>query len=604
MNNPLLLSLIVPFVFGVIFLILPKSNKKLPAILALLVSLLTFVICINIFVSRPPSINIGKIGYFWVDNLSAFIILFIGLFGFLIVLYSMGFMKDKENINKYYAYVLWTISASIGAALSNHLVVFLVFWGVLGITLYLLIAMGSEGAVASAKKAFIIIGGSDALILLGIAILWNLSPFLEMNIIHIPLNTQWATLAFVCLCLGAFAKAGAMPLHTWIPDSAEPAPTTVMAFLPASLDKLLGIYFLARICLDLFRLEPGSGLSMFLIIVGAVTIVAAVMMALIQHNLKKLLSYHAVSQVGYMVLGIGTANPIGIAGGLFHMLNNVIYKSCLFLSGGNVEQRTGTTDLSKLGALAKVMPITFITFFIASLSISGIPPFNGFVSKWMVYQGIIELGRSGSKLWPLWLAAAMFGSALTLASFMKLIHTVFLGQPSGENRNIKESRSSMLIPVIILAGLCVIFGIFAFGIPIRLFIEPSINQRLSFSGVWNASLATVLILIGLIVGFVIYLLGRLKPREVNQFIGGENLAEHHKMRASGVEFYNTIKDIGLLNKIYKRAEDKFFDIYEQGKKIVFSIAALLRYIHNGILPTYIVWCLLGMLWLFYFLMSR
>ena len=112
-----------------------------------------------------------------------------------------------------------------------------------------------------------------------------------------------------------------------------------------------------------------------------------------------------------MVLGIGTGNPIGIAGALFHMLNNAIYKSCLFLTGGSVQHKTGTTNLDKLGGLAKLMPITFTACLIAALSISGVPPFNGFVSKWMIYQGIVELGREGSKLWVIWLAAAMFGSA-------------------------------------------------------------------------------------------------------------------------------------------------------------------------------------------------
>ena len=239
-----------------------------------------------------------------------------------------------------------------------------------------------------------------------------------------------------------------MPLHTWIPDCAEKAPIPVTAFLPASLDKLLGIYLLARIVMNIFVMN--KAMNIVLLAVGAITIIAAVMMALVQHNLKKLLSYHAVSQVGYMVLGIGTANPIGIAGGIFHMLNHAIYKSCLFLSGGNVEQESKTTDLSKLGGLAKFMPITFITFLIASLSISGIPPFNGFVSKWMVYQGLVQrLTVNGERLTTIiCLVAAMIGSALTLASFMKLVHATFLGQlAKGQTtKRINEASWTMWLP--------------------------------------------------------------------------------------------------------------------------------------------------------------
>ena len=129
----------------------------------------------------------------------------------------------------------------------------------------------------------------------------------------------------------------------------------------------------------------GGILSIVLALIGAATIIIAVMIAMVQHNLKKLLSYHAISQVGYMVLGIAPGTPVGIAGGVFHMLNHAIYKCCLFLCGGAVEQATGTAELERLGGLGKKMSITFAACLIAALSISGIPPLNGFVSKWMVY---------------------------------------------------------------------------------------------------------------------------------------------------------------------------------------------------------------------------
>ncbi|MDO9579097.1 MAG: proton-conducting transporter membrane subunit, partial [Bacteroidales bacterium] len=394
-----------------------------------------------------------------------------------------------------------------------------------------------------------------------------------MDEISITLNTKVAVLAYMCLAAGAFAKAGAMPFHTWVPDTAKDAPTPVVAFLPASLDKLLGIYFLVRISLYMFKMNPTS--NTVLMMIGSFTIVAAVMMALIQHDLKRLLGYHAVSQVGYMVLGIGTGNPIGIAGGLFHMLNNTIYKSCLFLSGGIVEKKVGTTDLNKLGGLAKIMPITFITFLIASLAISGVPPLNGFASKWMIYQGIIKTAENGGYLWIIWLTAAMFGSSLTLASFMKLIHTVFLGQPANKQtwsnevltkaesmiNKRRETSSTMWIPPVLLAVLCVIFGVFAYRIPLKMFIFPSLEGKVEFFGIWNASLATILIIVGIIVGIIIYLLGTItKTRETEAFIGGEILEKQPNMRVSGTEIYNTIKDVAPLDAIYGLAERKVFDI--------------------------------------------
>ena len=544
------------------------------------------------------------------DNLSIFVAIFIAFFSILTTLYSFGFMRKRKGLLLYYLCIMLTLIASLGAVFANNLIVFILFWGFLGLLLYLLIGFGEkERTSATAKKAFIIIGGTDAFMLLGLALIWHIAGSFDIDKLNIALNNKTAIIAYLCLAVGAFAKAGVMPFHTWVPDVAEDAPTPVTAFLPASLDKLLGIYFLARISLDIFRMN--QAMNTFLMIIGSFTVVAAVMMALVQHDLKRLLGYHAVSQVGYMVLGIGTGNPIGIAGGLFHMLNNTIYKSCLFLSGGAVEKKTGTTDLERLGGFAKVMPITFLTFLIAAFAISGVPPLNGFVSKWMLYQGIIDTAKNGNHLWIIWLVAAMFGSALTLASFMKLVHAVFLGQPSREQAPkinsmvVGETGPTMWIPTVTLAFLSVLFGVFAYSIPLKMFIFPSLNANVAFTGIWSPGLATSLIIIGIAIGFVIYFLGRgIKTKETQIFIGGEILKEYPDMRLSGTEFYNTIQDIGILKFIYRLAEKKVFDIYNVGVNITLGFNKMLRYIHNGVLPTYLAWCLLGMIVLFFVLMGK
>ncbi|MBD3264590.1 MAG: hypothetical protein GF375_05780, partial [Candidatus Omnitrophica bacterium] len=327
--------------------------------------------------------------FFKFDHLSLLVGGFTIFFSLLSCIYSAGFIRKKDGRMTYYFLLFLTMLTSLGAVFSSHFILFVVFWGFLGLLLYLLISFGEKERTSyTAKKTFIIIGGTDALMLLGIALVWRLTHTFSMDIQPLTLDSKMAVLAYLLLAAGAFAKAGAMPFHTWVPDVAEDAPTPVTAFLPASLDKLLGIYFLTRISLDIF--EMNGAMNTFLMALGSFTIIVAVMMALVQHDLKRLLGYHAVSQVGYMVLGIGTGTLIGIAGGLFHMLNNAIYKSCLFFSGGAVEKKCGTTDLDKLGGVAKFMPITFLTFLIASFSISGVPPFNGFFSKWAIYQGVIE----------------------------------------------------------------------------------------------------------------------------------------------------------------------------------------------------------------------
>ncbi|MDH5365145.1 MAG: proton-conducting transporter membrane subunit, partial [Dehalococcoidia bacterium] len=330
--------IIIPFIVGLFCLVIPKKLSKLRDLLAIGGGLATFYFTIVGFLRKPVEWYYNNLLLFKVDNLSGFILLAIGLFGVLIVVYSLKFMAGKERLNEYYTYLLWTIGGACGAILANNLILLLVFWGFLGLTLYLLIGIGGPEATSAAKKTFIIVGGSDCLMILGIGIVWLLSGSFQMDNISVYLTGPLPTIAFISLAIASFAKAGAMPMHTWIPDCAEKAPIPVTAFLPASLDKLLGIYLLGRIAMDLFVMNRMMG--QLLLVVGAVTIIAAVMMALVQHDLKKLLSYHAVSQVGYMVLGIGTGNPIGIAGGIFHMLNHAIYKGCLFLTGGAVEHRT------------------------------------------------------------------------------------------------------------------------------------------------------------------------------------------------------------------------------------------------------------------------
>jgi formate hydrogenlyase subunit 3/multisubunit Na+/H+ antiporter MnhD subunit len=595
--DPIIYLVIFPFIFGAFCYMLPKKVRGAGEMAGLLGSLIPFAFAYKLLLDKTNF----RTAFILIDNLSRFTLYFTGLFGFLIILYALSFFKNQDSRNKFYAYTLLTLSGAFGALISNHMVLLLVFWGFIGLTLYLMIGLGGAGASDAAKKTFIIVGGSDAFLLLGIAILWHLSKgVFRMDKISINLVTAsglMPILAFLCLVIASFTKAGAMPFHTWIPDCAEKAPIPATALLPASLDKLLGIYLLARTTMHLFTMN--RSMQILLLILGAFTIIAAVFMALVQHDFKKLLGYHAVSQVGYMVLGIATCNPIGIAGGLFHMVNHAIYKSCLFLCGGAVEKQTGTSDLDKLGGLARFMPYTFITFVIASLAISGVPPLNGFTSKWMVYQGIVEMGQNKDKLWIIWLVAAMFGSALTLASFMKLIHAIFLGQRSKdlENKEIKKTSCLMLIPIASLAVFCIVFGVFANSTGLDLFILPAV-PGVKFIGIWGAPAATGLLLAGLALGLLIYWRNKvfklfsLTMRESDTYVGGEILEKG--IEVSGVDFYKTVEDMGFFKAFYKKAEKKWFDIYEQGKNLVFSISGLFQKLHTGVLPTYAIWSLVGL----------
>lgn len=550
------------------------------------------------------------------DFLAIMISLLAAVYTILILFYSVGTMGRSARFGQHCFYLVLTLVTTVGALLANNLVLFMLFWGLLGLLLYLMIGLGPpRRAPATAKKAFIIIGASDVLMLLGLALLWRLQgqPLLmdfnmagvELIVDHeLSLGGPMVVVAYLCLAAGAFAKAGAFPLHTWVPDTMTDAPVPVAAYLPAMLDKLLGIYFLYRVSVEMFLLN--ADLRLVLMALGSVTIITAVSMALIQHDLRRLLGYHAVSQVGYMVLGIGTGSVIGVAGALFHMINNTLYKGCLVLTGGAVERRNGTGDLERMGGYARTMPITFGAFLVGALAISGVPPLNGFASKWMIYQGVFEAGHRGHMLWPLWLIAAMFGSALTLASFMKLLHAVFLGRPDPAGhpaeRTQKDVGPAVWGPFWVLAAVCVIFGVAPMALPIRTMIAPAIRQEVHPIGLWQPGLATGLILLALAIGAVTWWLaaGR-RTRTVEPFVGGEVLEQHPGMRVSGASFYVTIQRLRFIRAVYERAADQLFDLYHLGQSATFSIHRVLGALHNGSLTRYVTWMLLGAMIVIYFL---
>jgi NADH:ubiquinone oxidoreductase subunit 5 (subunit L)/multisubunit Na+/H+ antiporter MnhA subunit len=298
-----------------------------------------------------------------------------------------------------------------------------------------------------------------------------------------------------------------------------------------------------------------------------------------------------------MVLGFGIGTAIGVAAGLFHMINHAIYKSGLFLTAGAIERQTGKRDIGDLGGLSKVMPITFIAALVFAMSISGVPPFNGFASKWMIYQGLIEFGAGdgiASSLWMVWLGLAVLGSALTLASFIKFIGGIFLGRREPWLDKIREVPFLMWAPMAILALFCVLFGVFATEIVIPRLFTPVIGA-FTFSGLWSSSFVSLLVLISIILGLLIYLaLGKKKFRTEESFIGGEAM---EKLGASypAPEFYKTFTEFGLFSRIYKRAEEKAFDIYDLSKGAVLWLSGRLSNAHTGVLPGYVIWVCAGLI---------
>jgi formate hydrogenlyase subunit 3/multisubunit Na+/H+ antiporter MnhD subunit len=611
--NEIVSIIFLPVAAGLLLFLVPEKLRTVKGILALLVSIFSAYLSMRIYslnlvsgtisdIAKGSGFSIfgkdlladaGRYAVFNADNLSRLIVMFIALFTFLILLYSLVYIK-KGRVRNYYPYFLITAGCSAGAVLSDNLLLFIMFWGILGITLYKLIPGTTEESSSAAKKTLILIGASDSIMLIGIALIWRLTGSLNISETSLQTDNILAITAFLALLAGSFTKAGAFPFHSWVPDYTQAAPASSSALLPASLDKLLGIYFLARLTSGMFILNQWLTLSLMLI--GGITIISAVMMALVQHDYKKLLGFHAVSQVGYMILGFSLGSAIGVAAGLFHMINNAVYKSGLFLSAGCIEYRTGKEKIDDLGGLSKAMPVTFAASLIFAMSISGVPPFNGFASKWMIYQGIIDFGIGPdlpNKLWVLWLGLAVLGSALTLASFIKLIGGIFLGRAKDEFRNVKEVPVLMWLPLILLSLFCITAGIIATDIIVPKLLVP-VSGEFQFAGFWNSSLVSLLVLASIVLGGIIYLAASLKKfRTEDSFIGGEKIQDETGYPTT--EFYKTISELGFFSWMYNKAEKKWFDIYDISKNFVLWVSHQLSEAHTGVLPAYVIWIFAGLI---------
>lgn len=602
MQNTILLSLIaLPIIGGILCLLCGKRASSIAKLLLFIFSAMQ-AIGVALLYNTELSLLYPWTGFgfdleFGLDKLSFFIVLAVALFSVLVSVYSIFALKGKSYFSSFAFYYLLTVGFVNGAVLCTNMGVMLFFWEGLLVLLFGMLTIAKKTAVKTAVKALVLNGTADLCLMLGIGITCYLAGSMHMSEINkIPLEGI-AILGFIMMLLGAIGKAGAMPFHSWIPSAAEDAPTPFMALLPAALEKLLGIYLLVRIVLRFYDFRPGSPMSTLVMILGSITIILAVGMALIQKDYKRLLSYHAISQVGYMVLGIGTAFPIGIVGGLFHMINHAIYKSLLFMTAGSVEYSTGTTDLKKLSGLINVMPITGICFLFAALSISGVPPFNGFFSKELVYDAALESGM-------VYYIIALLGAFFTAASFLKLGHSVYFTPIKEELKQVKESPLGMQLPMIILAGLCVFFGLFN-QYPLQLLVQPAIGdavlQGASFGGFPKNTLLLTLSLIILLMAVVSHILGTKKAGEplgaANHFRYCVGLKPVYDCAEKGqLDPYKLLMDgtAGFAVIAYKfdRAINAFYDVLLiNATRFVSGAASALN---KGKTYIHIIWCLLGL----------
>ena len=393
------------------------------------------------------------------DNVAVLMILVVMIISFLVHIFSVEYMRGDPRYNRYFAYLgLFTFSMS-GIVFTHNILMMYIFWELVGLSSYLLIGFWFEKKTASdaAKKAFIVNRIGDIGMFIGIMILYNAyhtftfdDIFYQISIGNLPFNSEfWLTVTGLLVFAGAIGKSAQVPLHVWLPDAME-GPTPVSALIHAATMVAAGVYLTVRI-FGIFTADA----MLIIALIGALSAFIPATIALTQNDIKKVLAYSTVSQLGYMIMALGVG---AYTFAFFHLITHAFFKACLFLGSGSViHGMHHEQDIQKMGGLRKKMPLTYYTFLIASMAISGIPLTSGFLSKDGILAGSFAFANlTGHWLFPI---VGFFVAMLTAFYMFRLIILTFHGEPKDREKyeHAHESKFVMVMPLVILAGLSFFF---------------------------------------------------------------------------------------------------------------------------------------------------
>jgi multicomponent Na+:H+ antiporter subunit D len=394
------------------------------------------------------------------DALANLLLLAVSLVGFAVALYSVDYMRRFTARGHFYSLFLLMVTGMNGVILAGDLFNLYVFLEVAAVASYSLVAFGCAHEELEASFKYIVLGSlSSALILIAIALVYGITGTLNMahmagRIAETGMDAP-LLLAFGLFICGFSFKTALVPFHAWLPDAHPAAPAPVSAMLSGVLIKAIGIYVLARLVFNVFGVsESELGLLRWL---GMLSMVVGGLLAAGQKDIKRLFAYSSISQVGFMVLGLGLGTPLGLVGALYHLVNHSMFKSLLFLNAGAVEYATGTRNLKELGGLNRSLPVTGATSLIGSMSIAGVPPFNGFWSKLIIILACVESGYYG------FAAVAVAISIVTLAYQLKVQRLAFFASLPDAMQNLRREPRLMALAMILLATGCIALSFAVLG---------------------------------------------------------------------------------------------------------------------------------------------
>jgi len=394
---------------------------------------------------------------FKIDNITVLMLFVVNLISFLVHVFSIEYMRGDKLYTRYFAYLGIFTFSMLGIVLTHNLLMMYIFWELVGLSSYLLIGFWFEKKSASdaAKKAFIVNRIGDIGMFAGILILFTQYKTFTFDVIYqqiaagnIPFGSNaWLTAAGILIFMGAVGKSAQFPLHVWLPDAME-GPTPVSALIHAATMVAAGVYLVVRIFVMLT-----ADAMLVIAVVGAFTSLVAATIALTQNDIKKVLAYSTVSQLGYMVMSLGVG---AYAFAFFHLITHAFFKACLFLGSGSViHSMHHEQDIRNMGGLKKKMPITYYTFLISTLAISGVPLFSGFLSKDGILAGTLAFGKlTGHWLIPI---IGFTVAGLTAFYMFRLVILTFHGEPKDHHKfdHAHESPFVMSAPLVVLAALSI-----------------------------------------------------------------------------------------------------------------------------------------------------
>ncbi len=492
-----ILLVVFPLLAATIAPLVGKKRKKFVAYWAIFWTSLTAMVALYLTVFSYPFNSLKKTEITYIignwprpygieirfDQFSTSSLVITGL-TLLILIYSLRYIEKslpENKITPYYTLVLLLITGMNGFVITGDLFNLFVFLEILSLSSYALTAISGTKLAEMAAFKYLIVGAlSSVCILLAIALLYSITGSLNMidigrQISVINPSKLVLVMSFALFAIGFSVKSAIFPLHIWLPDAHSIAPSSVSALLSGIVVKI-GILGIIRI-LWIFRMADNAiNLKAFLnlfVWLGGISIIMGAFFAFFQNDIKLMLAYSTISNIGYISMGIGLFSHFSLLGAVIHIFNHAIIKTTLFLCAGSIIYRTGYRLLSDLRGVAKNMPVTLGSLAIGAVSIVGIPPTSGFICKWYIALGALEANRIFFAI------ILLFGALLIFGYYIKIINTAYFKQPLTKDKlkGVKESPLSMTIPIGILAVLCIVFGVGAI-IPIS-YIDPAVKALLA-----------------------------------------------------------------------------------------------------------------------------